>query len=128
MATKQMQLDETGHRKFGLRDKLAYGAGDFGCNRSFALKGTLTIYWTQFMGVNQVMMAAVLAILTLAPGSADSQQGPSPFFRFFAGGKTSLCPDDATAGAGFPPPGRGLWKTGAKNEPPGFGGSWENAY
>ena len=48
-------------------------------------------------------------------GAADSQQGPSPSFRFFAGGKTSLCPDDTTAGAGFPPPGRGLWKTGAKN-------------
>lgn len=63
MATKQMQLDETGHRKFGLRDKLAYGAGDFGCNMSFALKGTLTIYWTQFMGVNQVMMAGLLLLV-----------------------------------------------------------------
>lgn len=37
--------------KFGLRDKLAYAAGDFGCNMSFALKGYLTIYWTQFMGM-----------------------------------------------------------------------------
>jgi len=35
---------------FGLRDKLAYAAGDFGCNMSFALKGYLTIYWTQLWG------------------------------------------------------------------------------
>ena len=38
-------------RKFGMLDKLSYAAGDFGCNMSFALKGTLTTYWTQFMGV-----------------------------------------------------------------------------
>ena len=63
MATKTMQLDETGHRKFGLRDKLAYGAGDFGCNMSFALKGTLTIYWTQFMGINQMLMAGLLLLV-----------------------------------------------------------------
>ena len=27
---KQVQLDEKGHRKFGIRDSLAYAAGDFG--------------------------------------------------------------------------------------------------
>lgn len=41
---------------FGLRDKLAYAAGDFGCNMSFALKGYLTIYWTQFMGIDNYLM------------------------------------------------------------------------
>ena len=35
--------------KFGMRDCLAYAAGDFGCNMSFALKGTMMIFWTQFM-------------------------------------------------------------------------------
>ena len=39
------------HRKFGMRDCLAYAAGDFGCNMSFALKGTMMIFWTQFMGL-----------------------------------------------------------------------------
>ena len=37
--------------KFGMRDCLAYAAGDFGCNMSFALKGTMMIFWTQFMGL-----------------------------------------------------------------------------
>ncbi len=49
MAKKPVQLDEKGHRKFGMRDCLAYAAGDLGCNMSFALKGTMMIFWTQFM-------------------------------------------------------------------------------
>ena len=40
-----------GFRKFGMRDCLGYAAGDFGCNMSFALKGTMMIFWTQFMGL-----------------------------------------------------------------------------
>ena len=48
---------------FGLRDKLAYAAGDFGCNMSFALKGYLTIYWTQFMGIDNYLMASLRADL-----------------------------------------------------------------
>ncbi len=38
-------------RKFGIRDSIAYAAGDLGCNMSFALKGTMSIFWTQFMGL-----------------------------------------------------------------------------
>ena len=49
MAKKQVQLDANGRRKFSIRDCLAYAAGDLGCNMSFALKGTMTIFWTQFM-------------------------------------------------------------------------------
>ena len=52
-------------RKFGMLDKLSYAAGDFGCNMSFALKGTLTIYWTQFMGVNQLGMAGLLLLVQI---------------------------------------------------------------
>ena len=47
---KTVQLDANGYRKFGTIDKLAYAAGDFGCNMSFALKSYLTIFWTQYMG------------------------------------------------------------------------------
>lgn len=50
-------------RKFGMRDKVAYGAGDFGCNMSFALKGTLTIFWTQFMGIDQYVMTVLLLLV-----------------------------------------------------------------
>ena len=39
-------------KKFGMRDCLAYAAGDLGCNMSFALKGTMSIFWTQFMGMD----------------------------------------------------------------------------
>jgi len=49
---KQVQLDKNGHRKFGIRDSIAYALGDLGCNMSFALKGTMSIFWTQFMGMD----------------------------------------------------------------------------
>lgn len=39
-------------RKFGIRDSLAYAAGDLGCNMSFALKGTMALFWTQVMGLS----------------------------------------------------------------------------
>ncbi len=51
MARKAAALDERGYRKFGIRDSIAYAAGDFGCNMSFALKSTMAIFWTQFMGL-----------------------------------------------------------------------------
>ncbi len=49
---KSVKLDAGGHRKFGIRDSIAYAAGDLGCNMSFALKGTMSIFWTQFMGMD----------------------------------------------------------------------------
>lgn len=49
MTKNSAQLDTAVHRKFGIRDSLAYAAGDLGCNMSFALKGTMAIFWTQFM-------------------------------------------------------------------------------
>ena len=49
---KEKQLDANGYRKFGMRDCLAYAAGDLGCNMSFALKSTMSIFWTQFMGMD----------------------------------------------------------------------------
>ena len=52
MAKKPVRLDENGYRRFGMRDCLAYAAGDFGCNMSFALKSTMAIFWTQFMGLD----------------------------------------------------------------------------
>ena len=51
MAKKPVTLDANGHRKFGIRDSVAYAAGDLGCNMSFALKGTMALFWTQVMGM-----------------------------------------------------------------------------
>ena len=53
MAKKPVQLDANGHRKFGIRDSAAYMMGDLGCNMSFALKGTMALFWTQVMGLSQ---------------------------------------------------------------------------
>lgn len=39
-------------RKFSIRDSIAYAAGDLGCNMSFALKGTMALFWTQVMGLS----------------------------------------------------------------------------
>ena len=50
-------------RKFGMRDNLAYAAGDFGCNMSFALKGTLIIFWTQFMKMDSMLYAGLLLLV-----------------------------------------------------------------
>jgi len=52
MAKKPETPDAGGRRKFSIRDCLAYAAGDLGCNMSFALKGTMSIFWTQFMGMD----------------------------------------------------------------------------
>ena len=49
---KAPQLDANGYRKFGIRDSVAYAAGDLGCNMSFALKGTMALFWTQVMGMS----------------------------------------------------------------------------
>ena len=51
MAKKAPTLDAKGYRKFGIRDSVAYAAGDLGCNMSFALKGTMALFWTQVMGM-----------------------------------------------------------------------------
>ncbi len=48
---KQVQLDANGKRKFGIRDSVAYAAGDLGCNMSFALKSYMSLFWTQVMGM-----------------------------------------------------------------------------
>ena len=49
---KTPQLDANGKRQFGMRDCLGYAAGDLGCNMSFALKGTMALFWTQVMGMS----------------------------------------------------------------------------
>ena len=48
---KQVNLDANGKRKFGIRDSVAYAAGDLGCNMSFALKSYMSLFWTQVMGM-----------------------------------------------------------------------------
>ena len=65
MSKKEAQLDTYGFRKFGMIDKLAYAAGDFGCNMSFALKTYLTAFWTQVMGIENTTMAILLLLVQI---------------------------------------------------------------
>ena len=52
MKKSEVQPVSNEKRPFGMRDCVAYAAGDLGCNMSFALKGTMSIFWTQFMGMD----------------------------------------------------------------------------
>ncbi len=63
MAKKPIQLDANGKRKFGIRDKLAYAAGDFGCNMSFSLKGTVQTFWLVFMMMETGLFSLLLLIV-----------------------------------------------------------------
>ena len=72
MAKKQVQLDEKGFRKFGIRDKLAYAAGDAGCNLSFGLKNTVQTFWLVFM----MMETGLFSILLLLVQAWDAINDP----------------------------------------------------
>ena len=61
-----------GVRKFGMRDKVAYAAGDFGCNMSFALKGTVQTFWLVYM----MMETGLLSILLLLVQIWDAVNDP----------------------------------------------------
>ena len=60
---KQPKLDANGYRKFGMMDKLAYAAGDFGCNMSFALKGTVQTFWLVYMAMETGLLSILLLLV-----------------------------------------------------------------
>ena len=72
MAKKPVQLDERGYRKFGMRDKLAYAAGDLGCNMSFSLKNTVQTFWLVYM----MMETGLFSILLLIVQAWDAINDP----------------------------------------------------
>ena len=55
----------TQHRPFGMRDKVAYAAGDLGCNMSFALKGTVQTFWLVFMTLETGLLSALLLLVQI---------------------------------------------------------------
>ncbi|MBQ8178318.1 MAG: MFS transporter [Clostridia bacterium] len=66
MAKKPIQYDENGYRKFGMRDKISYAAGDLGCNMSFALKSSImAIFWMQFMLIGEELYATLLLVVQI---------------------------------------------------------------
>ncbi len=62
---KEVQLDAKGYPKFGMRDKVAYALGDFGCNMSFALKGTVQTFWLVYMMLETGLLSALLLIVQI---------------------------------------------------------------
>ncbi len=63
--SKEVQLDANGKPKFGMRDKLAYAAGDLGCNMSFALKSTLQTFWLVFMMLETGLLSILLIVVQI---------------------------------------------------------------
>ena len=72
MAKKPVTLDAKGYKKFGMMDKIAYAAGDFGCNMSFGLKGTVQTFWLIYM----MMETGLLSILLLLVQAWDAINDP----------------------------------------------------
>ena len=62
-------------KKFGWRDKIAYAMGDFGCNMSFALNGTLTTFYTMYVGLSTEIMALLIILLKVWDGINDPIMG-----------------------------------------------------
>ena len=52
-------------RPFGMRDKLAYAAGDLGCNMSFALKGTVQTFWLVYMMMETGWLSLLLLLVQI---------------------------------------------------------------
>ena len=52
-------------RPFGMRDKVAYAAGDLGCNMSFALKGTVQTFWLVYMMMETGLLSLLLLLVQI---------------------------------------------------------------
>ncbi|MBQ8210747.1 MAG: MFS transporter [Clostridia bacterium] len=52
-------------RPFGIRDNIAYAAGDLGCNMSFSLKGTVQTFWLVYMTMETGLLSLLLLIVQI---------------------------------------------------------------
>ncbi len=62
---KEKTSATVGQRPFGMRDKLAYAAGDLGCNMSFALKSTVQTFWLVFMTLETGLLSILLLLVQI---------------------------------------------------------------
>ncbi len=63
--SKSKKTEANGIRKFGMLDKVAYAAGDLGCNMSFALKGTVQTFWLVYMMMETGLLSILLLIVQI---------------------------------------------------------------
>ena len=59
---KEVKKEINTNKEFGIRDSLAYAAGDVGCNMSFALKSTMALFWTQAMGLGTLYSLLIIIL------------------------------------------------------------------
>ena len=62
-------------KKFGMRDKIAYAAGDFGCNMSFSLKSTVQTFWLVYMMMETGLLSALLLVVQIWDAVNDPMIG-----------------------------------------------------
>ena len=62
-------------RPFGMRDKLAYAAGDLGCNMSFALKSTVQTFWLVYMMLETGLLSILLLLVQIWDAVNDPMIG-----------------------------------------------------
>ena len=72
---KEKLLDANGHRKFGIRDKIAYAAGDLGCNMSFSLKNTVQTFWLVYMMLETGLLSMLLLLVQIWDAVNDPMIG-----------------------------------------------------
>ena len=67
--------DKKTTRPFGMRDKIAYAAGDLGCNMSFGLKGTVQTFWLAYMMLETGLLSALLLAVQIWDAINDPMIG-----------------------------------------------------
>ena len=72
---KEIKLDKNGKRKFGMLDKIAYAAGDFGCNMSFSLKSTVQTFWLAYMYMEIGLLSALVLVTQIWDAINDPMIG-----------------------------------------------------
>lgn len=58
-----------------MRDKIAYAAGDFGCNMSFSLKSTVQTFWLVYMMMETGLLSALLLVVQIWDAVNDPMIG-----------------------------------------------------
>ncbi len=62
-------------RPFGMRDKIAYAAGDIGCNMSFSLKNTVQTFWLVYMALETGLLSILLLVVQIWDAINDPMIG-----------------------------------------------------
>ena len=65
MSKKVKQSNDNSTKKFGMKDCIAYAAGDFGCNMSFSLKGTVQTFWLVYMMLETGLLSLLLLVVQI---------------------------------------------------------------